>query len=325
MRGWILAAALGAVTVGAHAEACKPLQMMGSITLSADANTRRLYVPVEIAGVKKRLLLDTGAAQTEISEATAKELNLPLSAANVRTIGVTGASTDKFTTAETKIGTLGSGKLQFMVSPALNDFDEPDVAGLFGAEILSLFDVSIDPANLKLDLINPDHCADRVIYWPAPAVTKLDLARVRSTALIVNITIDGKLLKAILDTGAYNSTIRIDAAKRLFDIVPGSADTPTSGHLNERADLTTYHHVFKTLAFKGVSVSNPEFDLIPDRFTKEFLQTSADTRIVTADTSVAPDVLLGMNILKHLHLYIAYKARTLYITPADPPQTKPAN
>jgi hypothetical protein len=35
-------------------------------------------------------------------------------------------------------------------------------------------------------------------------------------------------------------------------------------------------------------------------------------------------MLIGMDILSHLHLYIAYKERKLYITPASTPTGVPA-
>jgi hypothetical protein len=37
------------------------------------------------------------------------------------------------------------------------------------------------------------------------------------------------------------------------------------------------------------------------------------------DDGLDPDLLVGMDVLKHLHLYIAYQERKLYITPPDQP------
>ena len=49
-------------------------------------------------------------------------------------------------------------------------------------------------------------------------------------------------------------------------------------------------------------------------------------QIDTRDEALEPDILLGMNVLKHLHVYIAYKEKKLYITPAGTsvPTTSPA-
>ncbi len=36
-------------------------------------------------------------------------------------------------------------------------------------------------------------------------------------------------------------------------------------------------------------------------------------------------MLLGMNILRHFHIYIAYKENRVYITPASPSAAAPAS
>jgi hypothetical protein len=42
------------------------------------------------------------------------------------------------------------------------------------------------------------------------------------------------------------------------------------------------------------------------------------TRFKDSDTEESfPDLLIGMDVLHHLHLYIAYKEQKLYITPAS--------
>ena len=37
-----------------------------------------------------------------------------------------------------------------------------------------------------------------------------------------------------------------------------------------------------------------------------------------------PDLLLGMDVLRHLHIYIAYKEEMLYVTPASSPAAETA-
>jgi hypothetical protein len=49
------------------------------------------------------------------------------------------------------------------------------------------------------------------------------------------------------------------------------------------------------------------------------------TRIREPDTEQGlPQVLIGMDILRHLHLYIAYREQKLYITPASAPDVPAA-
>lgn len=61
--------------------------------------------------------------------------------------------------------------------------------------------------------------------------------------------------------------------------------------------------------------------LIPD-YTSDKYKPGPELGTRLGDTSQSgdfADMLLGMNVLRHLHVYIAYKERKLYITPAGPP------
>ena len=195
--------------------------------------------------------------------------------------------------------------------------------GILGSDFLSLFDVSIDPVTNKLDLLNPDHCPDKVVYWPASVIAKVPVERTKDGHLVVSIELDGKPFKALLDTGAWNSTIRIKPARMLLGVTPGGPDAPATGELNGTKGLTTYTHTFKTLSFDGVTVTNPSIELIPDMWEEPLSSTPTGSKIKVREEADKPDMLLGMNVLKHMHIYIAYKDRFVYFTPiVTPTQTK---
>src|SRR6185369_4337960 len=156
----------------------------------------------------------------------------------------------------------------------------------------------------------------------------------------VPVTLDGKRLMATLDTGAYNTTLSIPFAESLFGLKPGSEDTPRIGTLVGKASAATYRHMFGTLAFGDIEVKNLQVQVIPDLLHQVLVNASTpptgtriyDPRKLEADASM----LIGMNILRHFHIYIAYKEEKLYITPTVekpldtptaevPPPATPAN
>lgn len=329
MKFSIIVAALVCITFGAApavAEDCPPLKLFASVDLTLDHDARQPLVPVEIAGVPKLMVLDTGASVTLITELAADQLKLDKRRANARAYSLTGSYTEWYTTAPLTVGNLKGGSINFMVDPNFNGMD-PDgkVIGLLGSDILSNFDVSVDFGTGKLDLLDQRHCEGKVVYWPHPVLAVVPFKRMPSRSIVVELLLDGKPVKAILDTGAYNSTLRVAAAERLFDIKPGSPDTPAIGGLNSRQDLTTYKHKFQSLTFEGIQVSNPEITLIPDMLSKKLgSAVFTGSNIPTKNDELAPDLLLGMNVLRHLHLYVAYKEQKLYITPAGaPPASAP--
>ena len=62
---------------------------------------------------------------------------------------------------------------------------------------------------------------------------------------------------------------------------------------------TVYNYPFQSLSFGAVQVSHPQIQIVEDR--------------VWYDKT---DLLLGIGILRQLHLYIAYKEGKMYLTPA---------
>jgi predicted aspartyl protease len=300
----------------APAEQCPPLAIVGQADLVASGNEREYYVPVEIAGAAKLMLLDSGSAQTLITPQAAAELGLKLRRSHIRLYSVTGSYSEVMTTASIAIGALKGGNFDFQISPA-NMFDsDPAVAGILGADILSQFDISLDFPKRKLDIISQKHCDGRVVYWPERPLAIVPFERLRSGHIVLPVTLDGKTIKAIFDTGASSSTLNRTVAENEFGLKPGSADTPAAGTLNGEKGSTVWRHSFKTLSFEGVTVANPDFAIIPERTAKHFDDKELGSLVSRPNEQAEPDILLGMNVLKHLHVYIAYKEQKLYITPA---------
>lgn len=316
----ILFAALCAVVAfspAASAEGtCPPLQMLTSVDMKSDSSGRHRYVPIEIGGKQKYLLLDLGAEGSMLSQQIVDELQLPTRQSRMEFYTLTGAKIDRYTSVDIKIGTL-KGNLKMMVSPILNDTgDNPDVVGLIGTDVLSNFDLSIDFGTNKLDLLSKQHCDGNVVYWKAPAVTVVPFKAWGVSQIVFDVTLDGKTMKALLDTGAWHSVLKIPVAQRLFKLELGSADTPAAGYLNESDTLKTYRHTFKSLDFNGIAVSNPDIRLIPDTMQKKLSYTPLGSHIEARDDALQAPILVGMNVLRHLHIYIAYGEKKIYVTQA---------
>ncbi len=302
---------------GAAAD-CGPLKMIASITMTPAADKRQELVPVKVAGMPVQMLLDTGGVYSEISGATADELKLPVQTGNFDLYGVSGASTSLFTAATLEIGSLKADKAALVVDPGLSSSDKTRV-GILAPDILRHYDVHLDFGENTLTLLSPDHCEGKVIYWPASAVAVVPMEVLESGHIVITVVLDGKSVTAIIDTGASGSTLTIPAAETYFDLKLGSADTPESGEL--KPGSKTYKHTFKTLDFEGVAVGNIHVDIIPD-MTHGIMENrpAIGTRIAERkkDENKA-DMLIGMDILRHFNLYIAYKEQKLYITPATTP------
>ena len=301
---------------------CAPLAIITSVDLTPASDHLAEFVPVSINGTDQLLLLDTGGAITELTAEAADAMKLERRKGPFQQYNVSGQYSDQYVNASLTLGALKSGKSDFVVAPGSNPFGTgSSVAGILGPDILAHYDLHIDFGANKLTLLSPDHCEGKVIYWPASAVVVVPMKVLRSGHIIVPVSLDGKTINALIDTGASNTTLTTLSAESDFGLKLGDADTPKTGNLPDQPGAFTYKHTFKSLAFEGIAVSNPHVDIIPD-MTKDVVANNPELGTRLADTKRAEDkidMLLGMNVLRHFHLYVAYKEEKLYITPIEAP------
>ena len=120
--------------------------------------------------------------------------------------------------------------------------------------------------------------------------------------------------RLVLDTGASSTTLQVEYAQRLFMFPLGDAQTPLSGILNGVSSLKVYRHFFQSLAFGGVTIRNLPVALIPDAMGRG----GDPNRTQSALTGAAPKMIIGMDVLRHMHIYLAFKDKKMYAAPATP-------
>lgn len=170
------------------------------------------------------------------------------------------------------------------------------VDGTVAPDMLKHFDVDMDLMRGKFGLFSQDHCPGQVVYWTKTGFVALPMELVSSGHIQVRVTIDGKKFDAILDTGARSSLISMSAANDL-----GITERSPALKLGTDADARykVWDYPFKLLDFDGVTVNSPRLQVVSNNVLPGHI-----------------DVLLGIGILRRLHLYIAYGEEKLYITPA---------
>jgi len=105
-------------------------------------------------------------------------------------------------------------------------------------------------------------------------------------------------MRATIDTGASRSVMSLELAKNLFDL---DEKDPKLTAVNGR--FHALHYPFGALTLQGISVLHPDIELISEK----------ESHVPDGD----PKLILGMGILRQLHIYIAYKEKKLYVTAAS--------
>jgi Aspartyl protease len=301
----------------ATAADCGPLHP--ALQLQVDLDSGVPILPVTVNGTPRRFLFDTGGLVQQISPAVVAELSLRTRDSRVKLFDVGGNTSSKVAYVDSfGIGSAKAKDLQFQVStvPLGKNFD-----GILTPSALPMLDVDIDFGTGKFTYFLQDHCPGHVLHWKADKVAAVPIT-ILDRHLNVPVTLNGQRFRAMIDTGSSDTLLDLTTAKRVFGLTPESPDMTLEGHANDDPDLPIYGHHFTSLAFEGVEIANPRIGLVPDRMTSKDQNNSLETgsHITRAyDEIKLPEVIIGMNVLKKMHVYIAYKEQNLYITAAGVP------
>jgi tetratricopeptide (TPR) repeat protein len=233
MRRELLVALIGAglgagPTLGAAA--CT-LQKRGELAVTM--NGTRPLVHATINGTDALFVADSGAFYSMLTPVAAEEFKLPLRSLpfGFSVVGVGGeASRTWLTTVKTfGIFSVNLSDVQFLV--AGNDFGS--AVGLLGQNVLRLGgDVEYDLANGIIRLMSTKDCGKSALaYWAnSQPFSVLDIER--ATAQMPHTRgvayLNGQKIHVIFDTGAWASTLTLDAAKRA-GLTPASSGVQPGG------------------------------------------------------------------------------------------------
>ena len=121
--------------------------------------------------------------------------------------------------------------------------EQPIFVGLLAADYMGKYDIELDFAGGKMNYFSPDHCEGQVVYWPSAAIAAVPM-RFVNHHLILDVMLDGKPQRAIIDTGAPQTTLSMGRRpQRVFLAITaeGVAD----------ADKRAFEHVFQETVFRG--------------------------------------------------------------------------
>lgn len=268
-------------------------------TLPVEMVGNQATTVVKVNGADTRFVIDTGAFFNTMSAANAQSLGLKLEPTpfGFRIAGIGGMADAK--QAHVKhFGVLGTtfDNVDFIVGGT-------DIGnGILGANLLDLADLEIDLAHGKLTLFKAEHCNKAAMaYWVTDGkynVADIEPAENPSDRrTFLSVTVNGRKVRALLDTGASATLLSRDAAVRAGIDLKG-ADALPAGR--------SYGFGAKTLKTWTVKV---------DSFVVG-TETIQHSQMEVLDGSIGDDtdMLLGVDFLLAHHLFIANSQRKAYFT-----------
>jgi predicted aspartyl protease len=181
-----------------------------------DVHNNLMFVQVKFNDQPATMVVDTGAERTILTETAVTRLRLRRDlrhAGNTTGIGGTSASyqaaLDDFALGvfALPVKTVSVGTF------VLPDIGETKPDGLLGADILLAFDLDIDLPDHTLTVYRARPCTDSRPPWSFPYRTVEGVTLWRDR-LMLPLTINNVVGRAILDTGAQRTVVRPDFAGR---------------------------------------------------------------------------------------------------------------
>lgn len=295
---------------------CGPLKLLNEVHFVSSNAGLRPMLPVTVNGSPKLFLIDTGGYASQLTPDVVRDLQMPTQSSALRLYNASGSEAAKFAVAETfKFGVMSGQDRPFMVG----SIGSGDLDGIFAADFMINYDVDIDFGADKLRFFSSDHCPGNVVYWNPPTVAAVPIRMENRFHITVPVKLDGVELTALIDTGATKTITSLETAKREFGVTPSSQDVTKGGTVNGDPNLASYQRTFQRLSFEGVDVTNLKVLFMPDRAGSgnRDMQTGNRALRVTADVKM-PELILGMDVLRHLHVYMAFKERRFYVSAGSP-------
>lgn len=318
----ILSAALfAAFCARSAAQECTPPRLENSVKMEPLGDQGLMMVPITLDGIEKKFLFDTGGVTNYVSSSLVQELKLP-QFSSYPLLDLRGNRSDSAVTVkDVTLGTTKASFVRFQVAPNL-PYDGILAARTIGRNPHNLptDDLDMDFGARELNFYSTDHCEGGVVTWPHQGLAVVSVALVQGH-IELPVTLDGHPLRAAIDTGASWTNLNLARAEEKLDFSPGVRPSQSSGIPKDDPDNQIYYRKYTTLAFEGVTIANPLVIVRPIQFGGKDNPTLLVSRAQHAAdfaNRTAPDIIIGMEILRHLHLYYAVKEQKLYITPAGP-------
>ena len=248
-------------------------------------------VEAHIGGTRLRLILDTGSTGIVLTDAAVHAASLGTDGRRVLTSRGIGGTVRSFAgqLRGFTIGALEVPDHEIQVAPALAGAD-----GLFGQSVLSVFEVDLDIRHRTATLYAGRLCPQTVVPpWSFPYST-LDAAGSESGRFLIPVTLQGRPITALLDTGAATTVVARDVATSLGITDAMLAAGPQS-------------------QLKGLGAATPIASLYRFSDLRIGEESYAAPLLVGPRADPHFDMILGSDFLAGHRVWLSYARKRVYI------------
>ena len=302
----MLLAAAVAGCGGKPPDACTAMLHLGDQPL--EQRGEKLLAHMRINGGDAYLIVDTGADDNVLRKSAARRLGLSLLQSHVGYAEGFGGQFPIGTATASDVGLAGATGRALAFTVTDDDGKGGEVDGLLGMDLLGRMDVDLDLWGNKLGLYAPlARCREPRTALAGPLYGVALRETQTDTRPIIDVTINGITVRALIDSGLDRSLIFRRTAERLGLV--GNTQVVGSTQLRGLGPRVV----------DGELVVSPPIQL--GDLTLSHLPVTIADQARLGDTGV----VLGYDFISHVHVWISHSSRTLIMqyppsaTPAVPP------
>lgn len=274
----------------------------GKATIPLQSAPFGITLPVEVNGVTATFALDTGAERSVVTGEAVQRLGLARDEWVGTTMGGIGG-VDRRPNADPRSLSLGGLPLvrrtlshdHSLTVGILPGARNTTVDGLLGRDYLALFDLDLDLPAHRLTLYQVSDCAGRFLPWTG-SYSSIPVTIPPGDAVILPVTVDGKPLRAMLDSGATSSFLAAPGMYKMGLQQANLSADPTGDISGLGARVVIVHrHRFATLTVGNQTIQAPSLWVEPIRL------------------SPIVDMLLGADWLAGRRVWISFATKQLFL------------
>ena len=306
MKNWMFLAVSAALAMADSAAAapqdCKLMRIEEwPVRLERD----QPIIDGEINGTKVGILLDTGAERSLMTRSAATRMMLPrYDVAASRMYAVVGSTPiEAVRIDELRIG--AAMRRNWSVQLAGEQDFGSEVALVLGEDFFSSVDVEFDLPNRAVRLYQPQDCEGvSLAYWAKDGAGEAALGAGARTTFTV--AVNGRQVRALLDTGAGVSVLSMSEAAR-FGVTPRSPGVATAGCSISigRKPVDYWSGPFESFAIGNEVIRNP---------TLRFADVPGNGSPAPSPFADLPQMVLGVDFLRAHRVLVSHSQRKLYFT-----------
>jgi hypothetical protein len=337
-------------------QTCSLPEIVDQVPLEQVSGSDLMTVPVVVNGTTKQFLLDIGLTKpTSVSPELMAKLGLPEASrfggavGNVGGAGTGMAGGASFTSSQltgaggmgtpyhdvgtgmgswventqVRISSLGIGNatghhLQMSLTQKGEIGQSAPYAGYLTGDFFRKYDVELDFAGKRVTWLTPSTCTDpnQAVFWAHSEVAVVPVSVAKDGRYQMQASVGGHIIYAEFDTSSPNTLMRRDIAEQDVGLTAGK-NMVALGDLKDGMGMQIYVSNFPEIIFAGGRVTAENVPVLIQDYSKiPALSRRMDllTRAPVAER--IPDLVIGMDVLQHLHMYVVPGLARVYVTQA---------